>query len=178
MREITLAEPVFVKYERANRFFVSFSHFYKILLGMVAYYTPFPSILIAFLQRLRGVKLQSLSGVFIGYHVLIDSVHPEYVEIVEGAWITRDVKIITHFNPTPTIKKIAGGKYVKKVSIGKGALILVGAIILPGVRIGEGAVVGAGAVVTKDVPDYTVVAGNPARVIKSFKVEEKEAQGS
>ncbi len=36
------------------------------------------------------------------------------------------------------------------------------AIILPGIEIGEGAVVGAGAVVTKDVPPFTIVAGNPA----------------
>ena len=41
-----------------------------------------------------------------------------------------------------------------------------GAIVLPGVRIGRGAQVGAGAVVTKDVPDYAVVAGNPARVLR------------
>jgi chloramphenicol O-acetyltransferase type B len=39
-------------------------------------------------------------------------------------------------------------------------------IIMPGVTIGEGAVVGAGSVVTKDVPPYSVVAGNPAKVIK------------
>jgi Acetyltransferase (isoleucine patch superfamily) len=39
-------------------------------------------------------------------------------------------------------------------------------IILKGVTIGEGAVVGAGSVVTKDVPDYAVVAGNPAKIIK------------
>lgn len=39
-------------------------------------------------------------------------------------------------------------------------------IILPGVRIGNCAVIGAGAVVTKDVPDYSVVGGNPAKIIK------------
>lgn len=42
-------------------------------------------------------------------------------------------------------------------------------IILKGVTIGEGAVIGAGSVVTKDVPDYAVVAGNPAKIIKYSK---------
>lgn len=42
-------------------------------------------------------------------------------------------------------------------------------IILKGVTIGEGAVVGAGSVVSKDVPPYTVVAGNPARVVKTLQ---------
>ena len=42
-------------------------------------------------------------------------------------------------------------------------------IILKGVTIGEGAVVGAGSVVTKDIPDWTVVAGNPAEIVKRLK---------
>lgn len=41
-----------------------------------------------------------------------------------------------------------------------------GAVILPGVQIGSGAIIGAGAVVAKSVPDYAIVAGNPARVIR------------
>lgn len=40
------------------------------------------------------------------------------------------------------------------------------------ITIGEGAIVGAGSVVTKDVPPWTVVAGNPARVVKKLEIEE------
>jgi acetyltransferase-like isoleucine patch superfamily enzyme len=42
------------------------------------------------------------------------------------------------------------------------------AIVLPGVTIGRGVTVGAGSVVTKDIPDFCVVAGNPARVIRKI----------
>lgn len=46
-------------------------------------------------------------------------------------------------------------------------------IILKGVVIGEGAIIGAGSVVTKDVPSWTIVAGNPARVIREIPLEER-----
>lgn len=46
-----------------------------------------------------------------------------------------------------------------------------GVIILPGVTIGKCAIVGSGAVVTKDVPDYSVVVGNPAKEIKKISLE-------
>lgn len=51
------------------------------------------------------------------------------------------------------------------------AWICTGATILPGVTVGEGAVVAAFSVVTKDVPPYAVVAGNPARVVKSRLIQ-------
>jgi phosphonate metabolism protein (transferase hexapeptide repeat family) len=52
------------------------------------------------------------------------------------------------------------------INIGHDVWIGHGAIVLPGRNIGTGAVVAAGAIVTKDVPSYTIVAGNPARTIK------------
>lgn len=53
-----------------------------------------------------------------------------------------------------------------RVTIGPDVWIGHNAILLPGVQVGTGSVIGAGSVVTKDVPDYTIVAGNPARPIR------------
>lgn len=55
---------------------------------------------------------------------------------------------------------------VEPITIGDNAWIATGAIVLPGITIGEGAVVAAGSVVAKDVEPWTVVGGNPAKVIK------------
>lgn len=52
------------------------------------------------------------------------------------------------------------------VNIGNDVWIGARVTILPGVKIGNGAIIGAGSVVTKDVPDFAIVGGNPARVIK------------
>jgi len=54
----------------------------------------------------------------------------------------------------------------KPIKIGNEVWVGTNALILGGVTVGRGAVIGAGSVVTKDIPDYTVVAGNPARVIR------------
>lgn len=67
-----------------------------------------------------------------------------------------------------TVPIIMQGSKSSGVYIKKGAWICVGAIVLKGVTIGENSVVAAGAVVTKDVPDRTVVAGVPAKVIKKL----------
>jgi acetyltransferase-like isoleucine patch superfamily enzyme len=56
---------------------------------------------------------------------------------------------------------------IKPVVIGYGADIGMNASILPGVRVGSNAIVGAGAVVTQDVPDFAIVAGVPARILRS-----------
>ncbi len=54
----------------------------------------------------------------------------------------------------------------KPIIIGSDVWIGTGAIILAGVTVGNGAVIGAGSVVTKDVPEYTIVAGNPAKKLR------------
>lgn len=56
----------------------------------------------------------------------------------------------------------------EEIIIRKGAWIGAGATILPGVTIGKYAIVGAGAIVTKDIPDYAVVVGIPAKVVKTL----------
>ncbi|HEM6716108.1 acyltransferase [Citrobacter koseri] len=56
-----------------------------------------------------------------------------------------------------------------RTTIKKGASLGANATILPGITVGEGAMVGAGAVVTRDVAPFTVVAGNPAKILKEIK---------
>ncbi len=60
------------------------------------------------------------------------------------------------------------GVNVKLIEIGAGSWIGAKAILLPGVRIGRNSVVAAGATVTKDVPDYCLVVGNPARIVRRY----------
>lgn len=63
------------------------------------------------------------------------------------------------------------------VEIGDGAFLGYGCVILPNVRVGKRAVVGANSVVTRDVPDFAVVAGAPARLIKIYSSSEVSAVG-
>lgn len=60
-----------------------------------------------------------------------------------------------------------------KVVVGEGAWIGTNAVIVGNVRIGKHSVIGANSVVTKDIPDYSVAAGIPARVIKQYNFETK-----
>ena len=80
-----------------------------------------------------------------------------------------NVTILTsqHVDPGRQSPIMDGEIAFAPVEIGAGSDIGAGAVILPGVRIGVGVQIGAGAVVTKDVPDYAVVAGNPARLLRT-----------
>jgi len=86
---------------------------------------------------------------------------PELSVLEPECWIGPCVVVTNARYPNaPHTKDKLEGVYIERL-----ARIGAGAILLPGVRIGHGALVGAGAVVTRDVPPFAVVVGNPARVI-------------
>lgn len=92
------------------------------------------------------------------------------VEIGDGTVIAPRVKIFTRSHNYDaqdlTSLPFDNRMHVAPVVIGRYVWIADSVIILPGVTIGDGAVIGAGAVVAKSIPPYTVVAGNPAQIIK------------
>lgn len=90
------------------------------------------------------------------------------IVIDDGTFIGHNVTIATINHDLHPANRAA--MYPKPVRIGKGVWIGSDSTILPGVVIGDGAVVGAGSVVTRDVATDTVVAGNPARMIKRIAV--------
>ena len=75
------------------------------------------------------------------------------------------VKLLTH---DAALFKKTGYTRVGKVHIGDNVFVGWGSIILPGVTIGNNVVIGAGSVVAKDIPDNSVAAGNPCRVIGTY----------
>ncbi|MDE6153315.1 MAG: sugar O-acetyltransferase [Muribaculaceae bacterium] len=90
------------------------------------------------------------------------------VRIGDHAFIGPNVSIYTACHPLDADERNTGAEWALPVTIGDSVWIGGGAIILPGVTVGSNVVIGAGAVVTRDVPDNTVVAGNPARIIKKI----------
>jgi acetyltransferase-like isoleucine patch superfamily enzyme len=97
----------------------------------------------------------------------------EGVSIADEVFVGHGVMFINDRYPRSataegSLQTEADWKVVPTV-IKKGASIGSNATILCGLTVGEGAIVGAGSVVTKDVPAHTIVAGNPARVIRKVK---------
>lgn len=92
------------------------------------------------------------------------------VTIGDNVFIGPNVGIYTACHPLGAKERNECIEWAKPVSIGSDVWIGAGVTILPGVSIGKGATVGAGSVVVKDVTPYTVVAGNPANVIKKLLI--------
>lgn len=133
----------------------------------------------------RDSRIAIGNNVFIGGSTLIDCI--ESILIDDDVLISYGCNIVDSDNHSISysIRKkdlmdwLDGGSHdwgttnTRPVHIAKGVWIGAKAMILKGVHIGEGAVVGAGSVVTKNVAPYTIVAGNPARVIREIPPDER-----
>lgn len=131
--------------------------------------------------KATGMSIGERVVIFDPVSTLIDVTRPWLVEIGDDVQITRGVTILTHGYDWSVIK----GKYGVVlgsgggVKIGNNVFIGMNTIILKGVHIGNNVIIGAGSLVNRDVPDDTVVAGNPARVICTIDVyfaKRKKAQ--
>lgn len=119
--------------------------------------------------RMGGVNIEGRC--WIGKNVTFDNVAPQNITIKNNAVITNGTVILTHyFAPHQSYLHRRMFK-IRKVTIGEGAFIGCNTIICKPVTIGKGAVVGAGSVVTKDIPDFQVWAGNPAKFICERKIK-------
>lgn len=121
-------------------------------------------------KKVRIGKLNKHKNSSIAYSASLDLTGD--IVINEHAGISHHVKIFTHKHKWGHSKGLR--HKIQKIipvnlEIGRDAFIGVSAIILGVSRIGHGAVVGAGSVLTKDVPDYEIWAGNPAKKIGERK---------
>lgn len=116
-----------------------------------------------------GNRVKFGKGVFINHSAILSA--SGGIEFEDGVMAAPGLRIATinhDMNARHTIYTYG------KVTIKKNAWIGMNVTICPGVTVGEYAVVGAGAVVTKDVPDYAVVGGVPAKVIRYLNPDEQQ----
>lgn len=92
------------------------------------------------------------------------------VRIGDNCLFGPGVHVYTATHPVDPYERIKGPEYGKPVTIGNNVWVGGRAIINPGVTIGHNVVIASGAVVTKDIPDHTIVGGNPARAIRQIEV--------
>ena len=113
-------------------------------------------------------------GLFIGYGVYLDVDGATRLHIGDNSSIMAQSLVLMHRR---NIKEYNEDilqhdlPYLElETYIGNNVSIWMRSIIMPGITIGDGAVIAAGSVVTKNVEPYTVVAGNPAKVIKIIRL--------
>ena len=139
------------------------------ILHIICKHIPMSQIRVIF-HKWRGVKIGK--NVFLGSEVHLDDTAPGCIIIENGAMLSAGVLVLVHQRDLSDYKKgdwIGDQRHIiKPVHIMKGANIGVRSIIMPGVTIGRGAIIGAGSVVTKDIPDYSIAAGVPAKVIREL----------
>ena len=142
------------------------SHFIGRFLRIIAWLAPFYQFR-ASVWRRCGVNIGK--GVFIGTLVSFDSEFPNLITLEDEVAVGPNAVVLCHAAASPFHQRTGIYKSpTKPVLVKYGAWLGSGCIILPGVTVGIGSVVAAGAVVSRDVPDFTVVAGNPARAVSKI----------
>lgn len=114
------------------------------------------SLQILFFRRVLGMDLDPQCRVSI--RARLDFTNPRGVHVGAGSYIAFGAVVLSH----DMTRLLHTDTY-----IGRNCFIGANAIIMPGVRIGDECIIGSGAVVTRDVPGHSMVAGNPAQVIRS-----------
>ena len=113
-----------------------------------------------------GTHIEVGKSFFANYNCTILDVAK--VRIGDNCQMAPGVSIYTAGHPLHPVSRNSGYEYGKEVTIGDNVWIGGNTVICPGVHIGNNVVLGAGSVVTKDIPDWSVAAGNPCRVIRKI----------
>jgi maltose O-acetyltransferase len=132
-------------------------------LRLAANHCPIPSLRVGLL-RLSGVRIGEFSAVNMNV-TFLDGFKPGMIELGREVAVAPWVCLVAESHPNDSpLGQRPGLCKSAPVRVGDGAWLGAGCVVLPGVRVGRQAIVGAGAVVTRDVPDYAIVTGVPARV--------------
>ena len=119
-----------------------------------------------------GNHIQVGKNFFANYNCTILDVGK--VTFGDNCFLAPNVAIYTAGHPIHPDARNSMYEYGIDVTIGHNVWIGGNAVICPGVTIGDNCVIGAGSVVTKDVPAWSIAAGNPARVIRKITEEDKQ----